>query len=417
MGEGNGASGTDCALRYRDMRVRMANRPVRNPVMPAPSRARFTSIELIGWPALGGDVRLSVAPESTILVGRNGAGKSAILEGVSRACRRATLGMMSTPMPGQFRCSAESEGSTIHYEFTLSPGDEPELADVAERSSRGPVGIWTEKATLASGEVLWEVKDGQVVVKGSSVMRLPTNIGLLTVSQHDEPRWPPACALLQALFRGVVSVPAGVPRQDGARHPVYMERFVSRKPPAPIGRGDRVTRLTRSILNWGDRLPHLLKEFEAIGQRINLWSEVSVKVYSAKGPSGDADEIGEVLVDDVNFGMLSDGTLRVAEILQHLITPRVTLLLVEEPETSVHPGLLSRLMAEVEAYAQDRQVILSTHSTEIVTRTHPEDLRLVERVAGSTTVRALTSAHKRRIKAYLKDDGTLGEFVFGGALE
>ena len=45
-----------------------------------------------------------------------------------------------------------------------------------------------------------------------------------------------------------------------------------------------------------------------------------------------------------------------------LLFPELKLVLVEEPETAVHPGLLSRLLAEFDAYASDRQIVLSTQS-------------------------------------------------------
>jgi predicted ATPase len=38
------------------------------------------------------------------------------------------------------------------------------------------------------------------------------------------------------------------------------------------------------------------------------------------------------------------------------------LLLIEEPETAVHPGLLSKLLAEIDAYSGDRPIVLSPQS-------------------------------------------------------
>src|SRR5262249_26307202 len=140
---------------------------------------------------------------------------------------------------------------------------------------------------------------------------------------------------------------------------------------------------------------------------MGLLRDVRVKMYrdpeSARSVlvafPGARRDLASVIFDDVNIGLVSDGTLHVAEIIAHLIRPSVHLLLVEEPEAAVHPGLLEKLLAEIDAYSGDKQVILSTQSPQVVSWAKPADLRLVERHAGDTSVRSLRDEELVRLSA------------------
>ena len=64
---------------------------------------------------------------------------------------------------------------------------------------------------------------------------------------------------------------------------------------------------------------------------------------------------------------LSDGTLRYLFLVAALLSPRPPALLVlNEPETSLHPDLLPALGALVHAAARETQVVVVTHATPLV---------------------------------------------------
>lgn len=77
------------------------------------------------------------------------------------------------------------------------------------------------------------------------------------------------------------------------------------------------------------------------------------------------------------------------------------MLLLEEPETGIHPGLLQRVLAELEAYSTERQIIVSTHSLALVDWARPDDIRLVERTDGTTSVRGLSDDERARLMSKL----------------
>jgi hypothetical protein len=90
-------------------------------------------------------------------------------------------------------------------------------------------------------------------------------------------------------------------------------------------------------------------------------------------------------------------------------------MLFDEPELGLHPYALT-LLANLfqQAARQNRQVIVSTQSAQLVNEFEPEDIIVVERTQGESVFRRLESA----ILSGWLEDYTLGELwqknVFGG---
>jgi predicted ATP-dependent endonuclease of OLD family len=164
------------------------------------------------------------------------------------------------------------------------------------------------------------------------------------------------------------------------------------------------------------RRPQLFRELCEVLHELGLVRDINVEIYkseaSSKSGEPTSSDVAAVLFDGTNLGFCSDGTLRIARIVLELINPDVSCLLIEEPETAVHPGLLDKLLALVEAYSADRQIVLSTHSPQVVDRFAPDQLRLVEREEGVTRVHSLSAADRDLAISYLRDQGSLSDFVF-----
>jgi ABC-type thiamine transport system ATPase subunit len=169
------------------------------------------------------------------------------------------------------------------------------------------------------------------------------------------------------------------------------------------------------IVQMWDGAREQFEELVELLRDIALVRDVKVELY--EGPQAGHDTTARrayaaVLFDGVNFGLCSDGTQRVTGILRQLIREDASCLLVEEPETAVHPRLLSKLLGVIESYSFDRQVVLTTHSPEIVDWCGPDDLRIVERVAGKTQVHGLANEDLARVHGYLADQGLFSDFVY-----
>lgn len=83
----------------------------------------------------------------------------------------------------------------------------------------------------------------------------------------------------------------------------------------------------------------------------------------------------------------SDGTLRVAGILTALLQePPLPLVGIEEPELTVHPGALPLLMDYLRQASDPSQVLLTTHSPELLNLVAADDVRVVVRSNSGTRI-------------------------------
>jgi predicted ATPase len=94
----------------------------------------------------------------------------------------------------------------------------------------------------------------------------------------------------------------------------------------------------------------------------------------------------------------SDGTLRVAGIITALLQePPVPAIGVEEPELTVHPGAIPLLYDHLAQATKRSQVIVTTHSPELLDLVRPEDVRVVLRGAEGETIVAPMSDNQREV--------------------
>lgn len=104
----------------------------------------------------------------------------------------------------------------------------------------------------------------------------------------------------------------------------------------------------------------------------------------------------------------SDGTLRILGILTALYQdPPRTLIVLEEPELTIHPGALSLLWEEIESASKRSQIILTTHSPDLLDMCQAEQLRVVEKIAGITYADIVADAQKEAIQERLFAPGEL----------
>ncbi len=91
----------------------------------------------------------------------------------------------------------------------------------------------------------------------------------------------------------------------------------------------------------------------------------------------------------------SDGTLRLLGILVALFQdPVPSLIAMEEPELIIHPGALAVLADLLKEATQRTQILITTHSPDLMDHLPVESLRAVESVGGVTNV-GMVAAHQR----------------------
>lgn len=111
------------------------------------------------------------------------------------------------------------------------------------------------------------------------------------------------------------------------------------------------------------------------------------------------------------FDSLSFGTKRLIRFVTDFLYDDATVSLVEQPEDGVHCGLLYKLFDLLDSYSEDRQTIVASHSADLLNRAKPKDIRLVEMNAGATIVRELSGKEQFAANEFKKNNGTLSEFL------
>jgi predicted ATPase len=84
---------------------------------------------------------------------------------------------------------------------------------------------------------------------------------------------------------------------------------------------------------------------------------------------------------------MSDGTLRILAILlaAYSLAPP-TLITLEEPEVAIHPGAIAALVDALKEAGLRTQILITTHSPDLITRFDATSLRAVERIQGISTI-------------------------------
>lgn len=116
--------------------------------------------------------------------------------------------------------------------------------------------------------------------------------------------------------------------------------------------------------------------------------------------------------DAVRFpaASMSDGTLRLLGLLLAVFQqPRPTVLVIEEPEVTMHPGALGAITDVLRHASRYMQVVVTTHSPEVLDAEWIDDrhLRLIYAEHGFSHVRAVSGPTRQALKEHLMSAGEL----------
>jgi predicted ATPase len=114
---------------------------------------------------------------------------------------------------------------------------------------------------------------------------------------------------------------------------------------------------------------------------------------------------------------MSDGTLRALGLLVAVYQKRLpSLIAIEEPEATIHPGALGIILDILRHASKRTQVIISTHSPEVLDADWLEDrhIRVVMWQDGATRVAPLDVRSREALRQHLM---TAGELLRSNALE
>lgn len=408
--------------------------------MPVQSQPRLLSFSLDDWTVLGGKVGLSLTDGVSVLVGRNGAGKSAILEGFNTIAKlacglRRVRNVDYESIPKILSISVLTPTNRYldyWYEFIFPyrSDDDVDVDEVDINNLEEGLISWNDRCQYADGnkEIMWTTELGETTLyhegNESDTVVLGNNspfgrIGR-NLSVNLKKELPAEMVWVFDVLKGVRILGTGLTRKTSKRRLSLVGVSRNRMYPGiAIGPPDILARKILRRIEAGE-----LQELESICQRIGLGKKITVKKFVLSGESRnnnykeDDEYVSSVLLDETNIGLLSDGTLRVLSILIEIMTtPPSATIIIEEPELQIHPGMLSKLLAEIETYTFDDNLILSTHSPQVVSWTDPGKINLVYRSDGKTFVRNLGDDEIERVVEYLCEEGSLGDWIYGGLLD
>jgi predicted ATPase len=106
----------------------------------------------------------------------------------------------------------------------------------------------------------------------------------------------------------------------------------------------------------------------------------------------------------------SDGTLRMLGMLLAVYQPTTpTLLLIEEPEATIHPAAAEVVVSVLMDAAKRSQVVITTHSPDVLDNKEITDdmLRVVSKPSGRTIIAPISSASRTAVRQNLYSPGEL----------
>lgn len=113
------------------------------------------------------------------------------------------------------------------------------------------------------------------------------------------------------------------------------------------------------------------------------------------------------IADDV-----SDGTIQVLAMLVASVDPRTSLLIVEEPENSVHPWIVRNVVRRFRKVSEQKNVIITTHSPILLDQMEPSEVWVVSRPKNETSLTPVTE-----LDAQLEIDWREGRYGLSSLLD
>ncbi len=407
------------------------------------NQPRLLSFTLDGWSVLGGRVTVSLHDGVAVLVGLNGSGKSAIIEGFEAISLCAIVKSKQVPynngdsIPKILEIQVLTPTDRlIAYKFELVQTTKLDknlnVDTFTSDNLEGDNLLWNEHCQYTDGdnEILWTTTHGLTSYKKAdgSIDTFLGNmysarqlyyVNNLSLNIPNEIYW------INTVLTGIRLINKTFIRQTSGRRESLLK--VSPREVISINGISGINGLLELADSLALRIRRMesreVDELKSICQRIGI-GEITVQKFilseplNEKAEREDKEYILSVELDRVNIGLLSDGTLKVLSILIEIITlkPSSTII-IEEPEAQIHPAMLARLLNEIETYTYGQNLIVSTHSPQVVAWTSPEKINLIHRKDGQTFVRKLGEDQIHNVIEYLSEEGDFGEWIYSGILD
>ncbi len=361
----------------------------------------------------------------TVLVGPNASGKSNVLDVlrfISFALRRDLDSAVTTRQGiGAVRRSTPKGGSRdVEVGFTAERGDFRFKYRFVLGSRSGIYRVKRERGVVTPAypdeePVEFELRDGRLVKpRGLDEEQLETSELALPLLRHtlfSRPTEPPSRRQRTSrTYRDVNAVLSFFSWMQIYR--LFPDDM--REPRRPTNAfllledGYNLASVLRGMVKR--KAPYLAEIKSALGQVVPGLADLHVQqsggfnVVKLRHSAGEDNGGGSTF----DLSQESDGTVRLLGLLTALYQEHPpTLIGIEEPELTIHPGALATL-AEVMVEAASRtQVLVTTHSPDLIDRLPIESLRAVQIVDGCTEVGPVSETQAEAVRDGLFTSGEL----------
>ena len=125
------------------------------------------------------------------------------------------------------------------------------------------------------------------------------------------------------------------------------------------------------------------------------------------------------LNSSINFMAMSDGARRILLLLTFVVLAQINnydLICIEEPENSIHPGLLRKFLFTISELSEKTKLLFSSHSPYLINYMQPENIYLglpnYKGFAEFKKFKTNTNAKKKLLKDVLDSNMQLGDYLF-----
>lgn len=343
----------------------------------------------------------------TVLVGANGSGKSNFVDALAfvQEC-------LSTSIEAAFRKRGGAFG--VAHQFSIGDSVDLELRIVIDLDDSTCAdygfGIYADLATppeifheacriIVDGEEkhAFEVKRGTFVNELAGVRPVVEPGRLMLYAASVTPEFHPVYAFLSgirvyAIQPDVLRTPRG--REAGLELETMGQNAAS------------VLRVLEE--RFADRHARIVDVLSSVVPGIlSVWVDALGSRELISFTEGAEPEEQLVSMDAFN---LSDGTLRMLGMLLAVYQPTTpTVLLVEEPEATIHPAAADVLVSVLMDAAKRSQVVITTHSPDLLDNKEiAEDMvRVVSKSRGRTAIASMSNASRTAVRQNLYSLGEL----------
>ncbi|MBR9919289.1 MAG: AAA family ATPase [Bacteroidetes bacterium] len=117
-----------------------------------------------------------------------------------------------------------------------------------------------------------------------------------------------------------------------------------------------------------------------------------------------------------NSEEISDGTILTLSMLCAIIDPRKELIVLEEPENSVHPWIIREIMAFIKEVSFQKNIIVTTHSIIIIDLLHPDKIWTIYRNEGESFLQKLLDIDSELLEAWETGKYKVSQFIDSGLI-